>query len=482
MKRILVVSFILLSFFCCTQKPVLPEGEIPITTSSDEALQLFFEGRELNENLKSPQAAELFDKAIALDSDFAKAYLYRAFSGGGYKVFRGNLDKAVALVDKISEGEKHQILYAQANADNDGAKQKMHLDKMLELFPEDKRVHDIAGNYFYYNPQDYEKALMHYKKAVELDSSFAPSYNSMGYLLRDMENYTESETAFQKYIEIIPDEANPYDSYAEFLIEQGRFDESITQYQMAFDMDNEYVMAFVGIGDNYVFKEEFDKARENYQKSFDMAFNLNQKMSALFWEAVSYVHEENLDKAVETFQKRVDLAMENASPNFVVFSHLPTMYFLTEAGQFDKGEAFLDKADAFIETAELKEADRKSYKLYAGLDRCYFNIMKGELEKAESDVQTWMQLVEERKNPDEKQFLHMILGILETKKNNFDGALEHFGNADLENPYIWYWKAIALEKSGDGEQAMKMYSKVTNSYRNGIGLAVILIKAEKKVR
>ena len=75
----------------------------------------------------------------------------------------------------------------------------------------------------------------------------------------------------------------------------------------------------------------------------------------------------------------------------------------------------------------------------------------------------------------------MILGILETKKNNFDGALEHFGNADLENPYIWYWKAIALEKSGDGEQAMKMYSKVTNSYRNGIGLAVILIKAEKKV-
>ncbi|MCK4823660.1 tetratricopeptide repeat protein, partial [bacterium] len=243
-----------------------------------------------------------------------------------------------------------------------------------------------------------------------------------------------------------------------------------------------FVMAFAGIGDNYVFKEEFDKARENYQKSFDMAFNLNQKMSALFWEAVSYVHEENLDKAVETFQKRVDLAMENASPNFVVFSHLRTMYFLTEAGQFDKGEAFLDKADAFIETAELKEADRKSYKLYAGLDRCYFNIMKGELEKAESDVQTWMQLVEERKNPDEKQFLHMILGLLETKKNNFDGALEHFGNADLENPYIWYWKAIALEKSGDGEQAIKMYSKVTNSYRNGIGLAVILIKAEKKVR
>ena len=224
MKRILVVSFILLSFFCCTQKPVLPEGEIPITTSSDEALQLFFEGRELSENLKSPQAAELFDKAIALDSDFAKAYLYRAFSGGGYKVFRGNLDKAVALVDKISEGEKHEILYAQANADNDGAKQKMHLDKMLEIFPEDKRVHDIAGDYFYYNPQDYEKALMHYKKVVELDPSFAPSYNSMGYLLRDMENYTEAETAFQKYIELIPNEANPYDSYAEFLIEQGRFD------------------------------------------------------------------------------------------------------------------------------------------------------------------------------------------------------------------------------------------------------------------
>jgi tetratricopeptide (TPR) repeat protein len=240
-------------------------------------------------------------------------------------------------------------------------------------------------------------------------------------------------------------------------------------------------MAASGIGNNYVFKGEFEKAREHYQKFYDMAFNLNQKMGALYWEAVSYVHEGSLEKAAESYQKRIDLAMENTSPNYVVFSHLSTMYLFTEAEQFDKGGAHLDEVDAFIETAEIKEADRATYKLFAGLDRCYHNIMKGEVEKADADVQPWIALVEERQNPDEKQFLHMILGLLETGKKNYEAAINHFDKADMESPYIWYRKAVALEKSGDTETAMKLYNKVATSYRNGLALAVILKQAEAKV-
>ena len=159
MYRILLVLFGVLLLKYCAKQTQLPEGEIPVTTSSNQALQLFLEGRVLFEDLKAPQAADKFDEALKLDPKFAKAYLYRAMSGGGYKVYRGNLDKAVEHAGKSSEGERYEIWYSKATADGDGTKRKEYLDKLLELYPEDKRVHDLAGNYHYNVTQNYEKAL-----------------------------------------------------------------------------------------------------------------------------------------------------------------------------------------------------------------------------------------------------------------------------------------------------------------------------------
>jgi len=83
--------------YMCSQK-----GEMTITTSSDEALKLFLDGRDKLDNIETAAAAPLFDKAIEKDPNFALAYLYRSQSGGGFKIFRKNLEKAVSLADKVS--------------------------------------------------------------------------------------------------------------------------------------------------------------------------------------------------------------------------------------------------------------------------------------------------------------------------------------------------------------------------------------------
>jgi len=234
-KNILVAVIVYFStiFFLiggCT-KDLQSQKEIAITTNSNDALKLFLEGRDMSEKLKLPQAAVMFDKAIALDKDFATAYLYRASSGGGYKIVRENLSKAVGLLNKISDGEKHLVLYNKALFDGDAVKQKQELDSLLLLYPEDKRVQNLAGIY-YYTLQDYPNALMHFKKAVTIDNKFPSSYNMLGYVHMGMQNFSQAEEPFKKYIELIPNEANPYDSYAEYLLMQGRYDKSIKQYEL----------------------------------------------------------------------------------------------------------------------------------------------------------------------------------------------------------------------------------------------------------
>lgn len=481
MKTNNVFGFIILLILIGCNNVGTDSNEIPITTSNDEALQLFLDGRDLTEKLKTPQAAKLFDKAIESDPQFALAYLYRSTSGGGYEVFRENLTKAVELSNNVSEGERHLILYNQANADNDGVKQTAELESLLKLFPEDKRVQQQAGIYYYYTIQNYDKALDHYNKSLELDPNYAPAYNNLGYLQYSMGNYTEAEQAFKNYISLMPDEANPYDSYAEFLLKQGRYDESIDQYQKAIDVDPEFVIALYGIGNNYDFKMDYENARNYFQQLFDKAQNINQKSEALFSMATSYAFEGNIPKVIETLESRAEFGKQENNPGFVFNSKLWAAGILDEKGKFEEAGKYYTEIEEFIESADLNKADLETYRVYLGLFKCSHNILKGELDKAETGLAECQTIVETRKDPSEIQTLNLFKGMFEAGRKNYKAALDYYKAADKESPYVWFYEAAAYEMDGNLEAARKCYQKVADCNDHRIDVAIIQVRAREKL-
>ena len=108
--------------------PTANDGKVPLTTKSDEARKEYLQGRDLSEKLLAQDSLQHFDKAIALDPDFATAELARANNSPTAKEFFEHLNKAVALADKASDGEKLFILANQAGANGDVPKQKDYLD------------------------------------------------------------------------------------------------------------------------------------------------------------------------------------------------------------------------------------------------------------------------------------------------------------------------------------------------------------------
>src|SRR5215471_9779965 len=73
-----------------------PDNEkISITTKSEEAKKEFLQGRDLFERLLANDSLQHFDKAIALDPDFALAELARANASPTAKDFFEHLNKAV---------------------------------------------------------------------------------------------------------------------------------------------------------------------------------------------------------------------------------------------------------------------------------------------------------------------------------------------------------------------------------------------------
>src|SRR6266480_1950122 len=132
-------------------------GKIPITTSSAEARKEFLAGRDLSDRLLIQDSIQHFDKAIALDPNFALAELTRAQSSPTAKEFFDHLKKAVSLADKSSNGERLLILGAEAGANGNPAKQKEYFEQLVAAYPNDERAHFSLGGY-YFGQQDYGQA------------------------------------------------------------------------------------------------------------------------------------------------------------------------------------------------------------------------------------------------------------------------------------------------------------------------------------
>ena len=455
-------------------------AEVPITTSSKEALALFQQARDKLDNVEFEAAVPLLDQAIQKDPNFAMAYAYRAQSGGGVALSRQNLDKALGLAEKVSPGEKHWILATEAFVDGNAAKAKQEIDELLMLYPQDKRVHSLAGLYYSNVQRDPKTALEHHTKAIAIDKTYAAAYNQIGYLQSGLGQYGEAEQAFKQYITLRPTFPNPYDSYAELLMKTGRYDESIAEYQKALEKDPGFVSACTGIGNNYVFKGDYAKARESYQRAFEQSPSVDGKTGALFWRTVSYVHEGKVDEALKSLEDaRTFAEKENRIPN-AINTHLQAAFILGETGQLAWSVKHLEKASESLEKSSLPAPVSDGLKLNILRGRARVLAAVHEFEGARALAEKCRTLAQTRNNPNDERNLQTLLAQIALEEGKYDEAVDHLQKADPEDPYNWFYKAVALEKKGDRAAASELYGKIVGWNQNDLGYAIVRPRALKK--
>ena len=446
--------------------------EVPVTTSSKDALKLFESGRDKFEEMQFHEASALFDQAIQKDPSFALAYVYRAQTGGGYNVVRQNVDKAVSLEDKVSPGEKLEIEFAQAMVNGDVDKQKEHIDQLLTAFPSDKRVQALAGT-FAYSMNNFQGALEHLNKAIEIDSKYASVYNMIGYCQSALNNFPEAEKAFQTYIKMMPDQPNPYDSYAELLLKEGKYDESIAQYKKALEKDKTFTSSMAGIGNNYIFKQDFTSARNYYQQDYDNSPMVNGKLDALYLKAVSYVYEGKTAEASSTFDEYRSLAQANNLVPNEINSYAFQGFAVSEGGNPSEGMKDFEKAQAIFDKSTLPKATKERLETNLMLWHSYFLTANNELEKANSELEKCKTKIAGRNDPEEQMHLNSLLGFFDVKKGNYDEAIKYLSQADKQDPWNWYYTAMAYNKKGDKKDSEQLFNKISKCNVTSIDLAVV---------
>jgi len=183
-----------------------------VTTRSMEAYGYYLEGREDIRKFYFDDARIAFEKAVKLDPDFAMAYaaLYYANTNLQNKEAGATaIKRAKALSLKTTEKERLRIEAYYANAiERDPEKGYRIRRQIAEKYPKEKEIFNSLGLY-YRNNNDFDKSIIEFNRALEIDPNYGEVHNNLGYVYLQMGDFSKAVEHLKKYVSLSPGEDGP---------------------------------------------------------------------------------------------------------------------------------------------------------------------------------------------------------------------------------------------------------------------------------
>ena len=231
-----------------------------VTTRSTEAYAAYLQGKEQLDRFDEPGARKSFEKAVALDPEFAVAYVRLAQTlerDGDIAKIQAAYRKAKELSARAPEKERLLIEARYAwRVERDNRKAIELLRTLVAKYPSEKEFHFELGGRLYADP---DAAVAEFRATLALDPEYGNALNSMAFALLRKSDFAGAQTALERYVAVAPNEFNPLDSLGLLLFLRGRYDEAIDKYKKAMALNNQ--LGEEGpIGYMTAMKEDYDGA------------------------------------------------------------------------------------------------------------------------------------------------------------------------------------------------------------------------------
>jgi tetratricopeptide (TPR) repeat protein len=432
--------------------PMPDAGKIPVTTTSDEARKEYLDGRSLAERLLIHDSIAHFDKAIALDANFGLAELGRANASPTGTEFLDHLKKAVAITDKLSNGEKLQILAADAGSNAKAAQAKEYLEQLVAAYPQDERAHFGLGALLF-GQQDAAAAIEHFKKANDIAPNYSAPYNQMGYAYRQLGDFENAERAFKKYIELIPNDPNPYDSYGELLLKMGRFDDSIVQYRKALAIDSNFLASHLGISADLMYSGKAADAAAEIQQIAKKARSDAEKRNGMFATTSLAVYTGKMDQALASLDQQHALGAHSSDTLGMVAALQAKAAIYTEMGKPAQAQAMYEQAVKLADGSTLPDAIKANIHLFQHNNLARVALARKDVATARQEADAFAKVALASGAPGQVRQAHELASMIALQEKNWDAAISELQQASLQNAYNLYRLCQAYQGKGDTAKA-----------------------------
>jgi len=275
---------------------------LPVTTSSARARALYQKGMQDYENLYLERCNEDWRSAVKEDPNLAVAWAWIAFNSSDPKEVSAAREKAKAVAAKTSPGEQLMVAWIVKVQEGDFIGGISAMNDMLEMYPKDKHLYYLAGNWLMVENGD-DQAHRFFEKALAIDKNFPAALNDLAYVDARNRNFAKALAAMDRYVALLPNEPNPQDSYGELLRMAGNFEGSLEHYRAALKIDPDFVTSQLGLGDTYALMGNQEQARIEYDKAIRFAHNETDRLTYSMQKAMTWVRDGKFDEADKSFQE-----------------------------------------------------------------------------------------------------------------------------------------------------------------------------------
>jgi tetratricopeptide (TPR) repeat protein len=279
----------------------------PVTTASEQARSLYMKGMEDYENLYLERCNQEWREAVKADPNLAVAWAWIAFNSGNPDEVSAARAKAKALAPKTTPGEQLMVAWISKVQEGDYLGGISAMNDMLEMYPRDKHLLYLAGNWLI-GEEGNDQAKRFMLKALAIDKNFPPALNDLAYAEARDRQFDKAFAAMDRYVAQLPKEPNPQDSYGELKRMAGEFESSLAHYRAALQLDPDFVTSQVGLGDTYALMGNEEQARAEYDKAIRFAHNEADRLTYAMQKAMTYVRDGNDAEADREFTQIAETA------------------------------------------------------------------------------------------------------------------------------------------------------------------------------
>ena len=282
-------------------------ASLPITTSSAKARELYIKGMEDYENLYLERCNDDWRAAVIEDPNFAIAWAWIAFNSGNPQEVSEARNHAKDLAPKITPGEQLMVAWIVKIQEGDFLGGITAMNDMLELYPRDKHLLYLAGNWLM-GENGNDQAERFFVKALAIDKDYPAVLNDLAYVEARNRHFDKAFEAMDRYVAMLPKEPNPQDSFGELKRMAGDFESSLSHYKAALKIDPDFVTSQLGLGDTYALMGNQEQARIEYDKAIRFAHNEADRLTYGMQKAMTYVRDGNYADADMQFQEIAETA------------------------------------------------------------------------------------------------------------------------------------------------------------------------------
>lgn len=207
----------------------------------------FIKGRAaflLNTDSSIRRARTLLERAVVVDphNDLALAALAELYGTTSETALQQDALKLVDEADRLnrSSAEVQRAKAAIAVSVKRPEDARTHAAGTLSLNPADPdAAYYVGRSYMVATPPNYEEALKHFQKSIELDSQFHKSYHELGVVFLRLNQFNKAADALQRTLKMDPRDERALTDYARLLEEVGDSAAALGVLEQALRSSNE---------------------------------------------------------------------------------------------------------------------------------------------------------------------------------------------------------------------------------------------------